>query len=156
MFDGVVGASSFSGDKEFESAGAIHAENEVLAFLAGLAGLPAGAGGCFVSGGSAGNLSAPAVARAGGPHVMTGAVGGGATWMAVADTVHSSVANVLDLLGVRALVVPTGPDGVLTGAALRAALEEHVRPVRAVIASAGSTNAGVVDDLAAASLACSK
>ena len=148
VFDGVVGASSFSGESWLEAAGAIHAENEVLAFLAGLTGLPAGAGGCFVSGGSAGNLSALAVARAGGPHAMTGTVGGGATWMAVADTVHSSVANALDLLGVRALVVPTGPDGVLTGGALRAALEEHRRPVRAVIASAGSTNAGVVDDLA--------
>ena len=72
VFDGVVGASSFSGESWLEAAGAIHAENEVLAFLAGLAGLPAGAGGCFVSGGSAGNLSALAVARAGGPHAMTG------------------------------------------------------------------------------------
>jgi len=148
VFDGVVGASSFSGESWLEAAGAIHAENEVLAFLAELAGLPPDAGGCFVSGGSAGNLSALAVARASGPHAMAGLIDGEAAWMAVADTVHSSVANALGLLGVRALVVPTGPDGVMTGVALRAALQEHGRPVRAVIASAGSTNAGVVDDLA--------
>ena len=143
VFDGVVSASSFSGESWLEAAGAIHAENEVLAFLAELAGLPPGAGGCFVSGGSAGNLSALAVARAGRPDH-----GVATTWMAVADTVHSSVANALDLLGVRALVVPTGPDGVMTGAALRAAIQEHGRAVRAVIASAGSTNSGVIDDLA--------
>jgi glutamate/tyrosine decarboxylase-like PLP-dependent enzyme len=145
LFDGVVSASSFSGESWLEAAGAIHAENEVLAFLAELAGLPPGAGGCFVSGGSAGNLSALAVARAGGPNAVAG---GETTWMAVADTVHSSVANALDLLGVRAVVVPTGPDGVMTGAVLRAAIQEHGRPLRAVIASAGSTNAGVIDDLA--------
>ena len=46
-----------------EAAGAIHAENQVLRLLADLAGLPADAGGAFVSGGSAGNLSALAVAR---------------------------------------------------------------------------------------------
>ena len=142
LFDGVVSASSFSGESWLEAAGAIHAENEVLRFLAALAGLPPGAGGCFVSGGSAGNLSALAVAREG------RADGDSSTSMAVADTVHSSVANALGLLGVQALVVPTGSDGVMTGAALRAAIGEHGRPLRAVIASAGSTNAGVIDDLA--------
>ena len=48
--------ASFSGESWLEAAGAVHAENEVLRFLAGLAGLPPSAGGCFVSGGSAGNL----------------------------------------------------------------------------------------------------
>ena len=181
LFDAVVGASSFSGESWLEAAGAIHAENEVLRFLVELAGLPADAGGCFVSGGSAGNLSALAVARAGRPDAAPDAAadapdaraaadgdadadrddhraglgsgdgdrdGGPITWMAVADTVHSSVANALSLLRVRALVVPTGPDGVMTGAALRAAVVRHDRPLRAVIASAGSTNAGVIDDLA--------
>jgi len=145
LFDGVVGAASFSGESWLEAAGAIHAENEVLTFLAELAGLPPGAGGCFVSGGSAGNLSALAVARARADAVSDAGL---TTWMAVADTVHSSVANALGLLGVRVLVVPTGSDGVMTGAALRAAIDDHGRPVRAVIASAGSTNAGVIDDLA--------
>jgi aromatic-L-amino-acid/L-tryptophan decarboxylase len=148
LFDGVVGASSFSGESWLEAAGAIHAENEVLAFLAEVAGFPPGAGGCFVSGGSAGNLSALAVARAARPDRGTRRDDHGPSWMAVADTVHSSVANALDLLGVRALAVPTGPDGVMTGAALRTALRRHGPPVQAVIASAGSTNAGVVDDLA--------
>jgi len=149
LFDAVVGASSFSGESWLEAAGAIHAENEVLAFLARLAGMPEGAGGCFVSGGSAGNLSALAVARddpaQADAHDHPDHTG---VWMAVADTAHSSVGNALALLGVRALVVPTRPDGVMTGDALQAALQRHGQPVSAVVASAGSTNAGVVDDLA--------
>ena len=54
LFDMVVSASSLSGISWFEAAGAVHAENQALRFLADLAGLPAGAGGCFVQGGSAG------------------------------------------------------------------------------------------------------
>ena len=41
----------------------MHAENQALRFLTDLAGLPASAGGCFVQGGSAANLSALVVAR---------------------------------------------------------------------------------------------
>jgi glutamate/tyrosine decarboxylase-like PLP-dependent enzyme len=63
LFDTVVSASSLSGISWLEAAGAVHAENQALRFLADLAGLPQSAGGCFVQGGSAANLSALAVAR---------------------------------------------------------------------------------------------
>ena len=63
LFDMVVSCSSLLGSSWLESAGAVAAENQTLRLLADLAGLPASAGGCFVSGGSAGNLSALAVAR---------------------------------------------------------------------------------------------
>jgi len=148
LFDAVVSACSFSGESWLEAAGAVHAENEVLRFLADQAGLPEAAGGCFVSGGSAGNLSALAVAR------ETAGVRPGEGWVAVADTAHSSVGNALALLGLQALVVPTTDDGVLTGAALAAALADHGGPLCAVVASAGSTNAGVIDDLAGLAEVC--
>ena len=151
LFDAVVSASSFSGESWLEAAGAVHAENEVLRFLADLAGLPSSAGGCFVSGGSAGNLSALAVAREGG-----GRADAGERSVAVADTAHSSVANALTLLGLRALVVPTAADGVFTGAALQAALAGHPQGVCAVVASAGSTNAGLVDDLSGLAEVCAE
>ncbi len=140
-FDAVVGAASFSGESWLEAAGAVHAENEVLRFLGSLAGLPEHAGGCFVSGGSAGNLSALAVARDRGPQRGRAVV--------VADTVHSSVDNALRLLGLEPLVVPTGNAGRLTGAAVRAALDNDRRggDVAIVVGSAGSTNAGIVDAL---------
>jgi aromatic-L-amino-acid/L-tryptophan decarboxylase len=149
LFDAVVSASSFSGESWLEAAGAVHAENEVLRFLVSLTGLPATAGGCFVSGGSAGNLNALAVARE-----TVGSRAAGERWVAVADTAHSSVANALALLGLRALVVPTATDGVFTADALRGAIAEHPPGVRVVVASAGSTNAGVIDELSGLAEVC--
>jgi aromatic-L-amino-acid/L-tryptophan decarboxylase len=135
--DAAVGAASFSAESWLEAAGAVAAENQALRFLADLAGLPSGAGGCFTSGGSSGNLSALAVARE---------RAAGSRTVAVADTTHSSVDNALHLLGMTSLVVSTGADGRFTGSALRSALSDG-QQLAAVVASAGSTNAGVVDDL---------
>ncbi len=56
LFDILVGASSIVGSSWTEGAGAIYAENQALAWLAELAGMPEEAGGTFVSGGSAGYL----------------------------------------------------------------------------------------------------
>src|SRR5437764_6502295 len=58
LFDMLVSCASIQGISWLEAAGAIHAENQVLALIADRAGMPAAAGGCFVSGGSAANLSA--------------------------------------------------------------------------------------------------
>ena len=63
LFDLVVGAGGMFGGTWMESSGAVFAENEALRWLADLAGLPPSAGGVFVSGGSAGNLSALVAAR---------------------------------------------------------------------------------------------
>src|SRR3954468_173480 len=63
LFDMIVSCASISGISWIESAGAVHAENQALRFLSDLAGLPATAGGVFVQGGSAANLSALVVAR---------------------------------------------------------------------------------------------
>jgi aromatic-L-amino-acid decarboxylase len=135
--DAAVSAASFSAESWLEAPGVIAAENEALAFLADAADLPPGAAGCFVSGGSMGNLSALAVGRE---------RAGGRRLVAVADTAHASVHNSLHLLGLTALAVPTGPDGRMTGDALRDAVGDG-HDVGIVVASGGSTNAGVVDDL---------
>lgn len=143
--DAAVGAASFSAESWLEAAGAVAAENEVLRWLARCAGLPAAAGGCFMSGGSIGNLSAMAVARE--------SMGSRRT-VAVADTVHASVYNALHLLGLtEVLVVPTA--GRCTGEALAAAVGDR-SDVGLVVASAGSTNAGVVDDLAGIADVCER
>jgi glutamate/tyrosine decarboxylase-like PLP-dependent enzyme len=140
--DALVGASSYSAESWLEAAGAVAAENQALEFIRQLAGMPDGSGGCFTFGGSNGNLSAIAVARD---------VAGGRRLAAVADTAHASVDNSLRLLGLEALVVPTGPSGRFTGEALERALAESGRAgeLAVVVASAGSTNAGVVDELGA-------
>ena len=54
LFDMLISCASIQGISWLEAAGAIHAENQVLRLIADRAGLPEGAGGCFVSGGSAG------------------------------------------------------------------------------------------------------
>ena len=63
LFDLIVSATSIYGGSWLEGSGSVYAENQALRWLADLAGLPDGAGGTFVSGGSIANLSALAVAR---------------------------------------------------------------------------------------------
>ena len=63
LFDLIVGASSICGTSWLESAGATYAENQALKWIADLAGFGPEAGGTFVSGGTAGNLSALVAAR---------------------------------------------------------------------------------------------
>jgi aromatic-L-amino-acid decarboxylase len=149
LFDMVVSCSSLQGASWLEAAGAVAAENQALRVLADAAGMPASAGGCFVSGGSAGNLSALVVAREMGRRRLGAAGAGRRLRVAVSDQAHSSVAKALMVIDADALVVPSA-DHRLTGAALAAALDADAEPetVVAVAATAGTTNAGIVDDLA--------
>jgi glutamate/tyrosine decarboxylase-like PLP-dependent enzyme len=64
---------------------------------------------------------------------------------------HSSIASTLRILEMDALTVVTA-DHRLTGAALRAAIEADGDPssLAVVVATAGTTNAGIIDDLAGA------
>jgi glutamate/tyrosine decarboxylase-like PLP-dependent enzyme len=152
LFDMVVSAASLQGISWFEAAGAVMAENQALRALADVAGMPASAGGVFVSGGSAGNLSALVVARdtarrrrreQGLPEIA---------WrVAVSDQTHSSITNALNITGMSAFVVDTR-DGRLTGQALQDAIAAaiDVSDVCCVVATAGTTNAGIIDDIAGA------
>ena len=154
LFDLAVSASEVYGGSWLEGGGAVWAENQVLRWLADLAGMPGGAGGCFVSGGTAGNLSALVAAR----HAATAARGGERPrrWqVACADTVHSSVASAARVMDVDLLTVLHDGRGRLTGSALSSALD-RTEPdgAFAVVASAGSTNAGMVDDLEGLAAVC--
>jgi aromatic-L-amino-acid/L-tryptophan decarboxylase len=148
VFDTVVGASSICATSWLEASGAVYAENEALRYVADLAGLGPEAGGCFVSGGSAGNLSALVAAR------ETAARRRGdrpARWrIAVGEESHSSIVSALRVIDCEALVVPSGPSQRMTGDSLRAVLANDPDPssVCAIAATAGTTNAGIIDDLA--------
>ena len=63
LFDLVLSVSSLYGGSWLESSGAVYAENQALRWIADLVGMPAEAGGCFVQGGTVGNLSALVAAR---------------------------------------------------------------------------------------------
>jgi glutamate/tyrosine decarboxylase-like PLP-dependent enzyme len=159
LFDLVVSASSIFGGAWEAGAGAIAAENQALAWLAGLAGYPANAGGVFVSGGSAANLSALVTAR----HAHIAEHGrpepaGRAKRLAVACTreVHSSVRAAANVMDVEVLAVDVDERGRMTGSALSAALDTcpHDWEVFAVCATGGTTNAGQIDELGALADVC--
>ncbi|MET0741311.1 MAG: pyridoxal-dependent decarboxylase [Candidatus Nanopelagicales bacterium] len=148
LFDMLVSCASIQGISWLEASGAIAAENTVLRLIADEAGLPDTAGGCFVSGGSAGNLSSLAVARETAKR-KAGPDAAGRRWRVVVGTdAHSSIVNTLRLLEMDALVVDT-PDHRLTAETVQAAIdsETDLSDVAAVVCTSGTTNAGIVDDL---------
>ena len=123
LFDLVVGASSIYAGTWLEASGAVYAENEALRWIADVAGLPAGAGGVFVSGGTAGNLSALLAARwkwradAEGAHDRTRGL------LVASAGAHSSVAQAARAMDADVVRVPADGRGKLTGPALAATLD---------------------------------
>ena len=149
LFDLVVGASALYGGSWLEGAGAVFAENQTLRWLADLAGLPESAGGVFVQGGTIGNLSALVAARKSAqkknPDVIRWAV-------ACSSEAHSSIASATEVMDVDLIKVPVQPDGIMRGADLQSALAKYRqdnpgRDICAVVATAGTTNLGIIDDL---------
>jgi glutamate/tyrosine decarboxylase-like PLP-dependent enzyme len=153
VFDLAVSAAEmFAGTWE-AGAGAIVAENQALAWLVGLLGWPETAGGCFVSGATMGNLSALVAAR---ERARRGWVDRPGAWRlaATADS-HSSVRAAAKVMDCGILDVPGDGRGRMTADGLAAVLASGGGDgVFAVVASAGTTNAGVVDDLAGIARVC--
>ena len=151
-FDFVTSAANVFGGVWETGAGAIFAENEALAWLVQLLGWPATAGGCFVSGGTNGNLSALVAAREAALSRRGSRPPQG--WqLACTGEVHSSVRAAARVLDVTIVEVPGDENGRLTGAELEPILRTHP-DVFAVVATAGTTNAGLIDDLAGIADAC--
>ena len=148
LFDLVVGASSLYGGSWQEGAGAVFAENQALRWISDLAGLPQSAGGVFVQGGTIGNLSALVVARAQArkkyPEVTRWAI----TCSAEA---HSSIASAANIMDVDLLKIEPGVDRKMHGGPLLKAIDDlhNVGNTRvfAVVATGGTTNLGIIDDL---------
>jgi glutamate/tyrosine decarboxylase-like PLP-dependent enzyme len=159
MFDLVVGASSIYAGSWLEGAGAVYAENQALRWIADLAGLPPEAGGVFVPGGTIGNLSALVAARHTARMNATheGRLGSGARPWRIAATrgAHSSIQSAAEVMDAEVIGVEVDENWRLTGANLRAALEEHgPETFFAVVATSGTTNFGIVDDLASVAEVC--
>ncbi len=154
FIDLFVSAASIYGGSWMEASGAVFAENQTLAWLAGLAGYPEGAGGTFVPGGTLGNLAAlhtareAALERRGGDRP--------ARWqVAVSGESHSSVTQALRVIDMDPIPVPVDDHFRLTAEALESVLAEREPDgLCAVVASAGSTNAGAIDDLAGIAAIC--
>ena len=150
-FDMLVGASSVYGGSWLEGSGAVFAENQALRWLADLAGMPPEAGGAFVQGGTVGNLSALVAAR---EQAKLRRDAPPIRWaVCVTTETHSSVKHALAVvMDVDVIQIPEDDRGRMTGAALRQVVDamtpEQRDGVFAVVTTAGSTNLGVVDDIA--------
>ena len=150
-FDMLVAASNVYSGSWLEGSGAVHAENQALRWIADLAGMPAGAGGTFVQGGTIGNLSALVAAR---ESALRRRGNRPQRWtVCVTGETHSSVKHAVQvIMDADVVEVPGDERGRLTGAALRAtvdALDPATRDgIFAVVATAGTTNLGIVDDIA--------
>ncbi len=152
MFDLVVSASSIFAGLWEAGAGAIEAENQVLRWLADLAGFGKLAGGVFVSGGSSANLSALVAAR----HAFrerTGTVHRVA--FAATTEVHASVRATALVMDCDVVTVAVDERGCMTAIALRSSIESaDANSLFAVVATAGTTNTGAIDELAEIAAVC--
>jgi glutamate/tyrosine decarboxylase-like PLP-dependent enzyme len=155
-FDVVVGASSIYGGSWMEGAGAVYAENQALRWISDLAGLPESAGGVFVPGGTVGNLSALVVARhTARAKAKEAGTGARPYRIAATDNAHSSVVSMAAVMDAEVCGVHVDDKLRLTGAELRKTLEENgPETFFAVVATSGTTNFGVVDDLASVAEVC--
>ena len=154
LFDLVVSAFSMYGGSWLEGAGAVYAENQALRWLADLAGLPAGAGGCFVAGGTFGNLSALVAAR----HAATASrARRPRRWAIVAAaSAHSSIQAAAEVVDADLIAAEVDDHGRLNGKSVARALARARGRAFAVVATAGTTNLGLVDDLASIAAVCAE
>ena len=147
LFDLIVGASNICASSWLEGSGAIYAENQALRWISDIAGFPPEAGGVFVSGGTAGNLSALVAARhdwrqkqpnhAAQRGLIISSRGAHAS---VQQAAHVMDADLIQSGGHRL----TGADVAATIATLS---ETDRSRLFAVACTAGTTNLGIVDDL---------
>ena len=153
--DFIAAATNIFAGSWMEAAGPTQLELTVLDWFRGWVGYPAEATGILVSGGSAANMTALAVAR----ESLLGAMSDRVVAY-VSDQAHSSIARAARVLGFRPAqvrVIPVDDRFRLVPQALVGAMETDRRaglqPLF-VSASAGSTNTGAIDDLSGLAEVC--
>ncbi|MGZ0017803.1 pyridoxal phosphate-dependent decarboxylase family protein [Yeosuana sp. AK3] len=156
MFDLVTSASSIHGAYWMEGAGGIFCENEAMKWIVSLTGLPEGAFGVFTSGGTAANLSAMVTAR---EYWRENDLFKGEKGLIIASIgAHSSIKAMAKVIDVDVLLVDT--EDRLLGSNLQATIHNLTAHQRkrlfAVVATGGTTNAGIIDDLAGIAAICEK
>ena len=150
IFDLVVSAGSLNGISWQEASGAVWVENQVIRWIADLVGFPEEAGGCFVAGGTNGNLSSLVVARE--EHRKKHKDHSKRLAIICSDQTHSSVKSTAKVMDCKVIVVPTNDSFQLTRESIENELKIHSEKYReldifAIVATAGTTNLGVIDDI---------
>ncbi len=150
LFDLIVSASSIYGGSWMEGSGAVFAENQVLSFLAKEVGLPESAGGVFVQGGTVGNLSALVAARDAHRELLSksGKSFSGRLAFIASKEAHSSLKSAAKVMDVDILLARPEVNGKLTASSVQDVLSSaEPNSVFAIVATGGTTNFGIVDDL---------
>jgi len=149
LFDLVVGASALYGGSWLEGAGAVFAENQALRWISDLANLPESAGGVFVQGGTLGNLSALVAARAHAKEKQPNV----SRWVIAASAeAHSSIKSAAQVMDIETLLIAPHDDLSLKGVDVEKSVRDYesanpTHKVFAIVATAGTTNLGIIDDL---------
>ena len=114
-----------------------------------MAGLPQTSGGVFVQGGTVGNLSALVAAR----HDARSKFPGVKRWViACSNEAHSSIKSAADVMDVELLAIPTDKNHKLQGSTVAFEVDKYHQQnpeyrIFAIVATAGTTNLGIIDDL---------
>jgi len=149
MFDLVTSASSIHGAYWMEGAGGIFCENQAMEWLVSLTGMPEKSFGVFTSGGTAANLSAMVAAREDWKNRSVDNIGQKGLLL-TSYGAHSSVQAMAKVIDADLIMIDCEGDH-LTGQELQAAVDELEHKDRkrlfAVVATGGTTNAGIIDDL---------
>jgi len=145
LADMAVSAAGIYAGSELEGGTVVRAERAALRWLADVAGMPERAHGTFVSGGSIANLSALVAAR----HHRRKTSGRRPYLVLAGSGAHASIDSAAEIMGCD--VLSGGDDHGRLDAATLTRLLADVDPadVVAVAATAGATNNGAIDDLAA-------
>lgn len=158
MFDLVTSASSIHGAYWMEGAGGIFCENQAMKWLVELTGLPKGSFGVFTSGGTAANLSAMVAAREEWRSRDVENIGHKGLLL-TSNGAHSSVQAMARVMDADLLMIDCEGD-YLKGTELQHAIKELEPKDRkrlfAVVATGGTTNAGIIDDLEGIANTCQK
>lgn len=152
LADMALSAAMIYGGSRLEAGLAVEAEDAVVRWLADIAGLPASAGGTFVSGGSIANLSALVAARGGGQQAHRRRV------IVAGRSAHASVAAAAHIMGCDLVTAPAADEhGRLEARTLAQTLDaRRAEEIVAVVATAGATKTGAFDDLAAIGDVCAR
>lgn len=157
MFDLIVSACSIHGAYWLEGAGAIFAENQAMEWIVSLTGMPKGAFGVFTTGGTAANLSAIVTAREywrkqnPGDRQKQGLI-------ITSSGAHSSIKAMAKVTDAEIFIIKN--ENRMEKDALEKAIRDLTPAQRqrlfAVVATGGTTNAGIIDDLNGIAEVCEK
>lgn len=159
MFDLITSASSIHGAYWMTGAGGIYAENQAMQWIVNLTGLPKPAFGVFTSGGTAANLSAMVTAR---EHWRSKNEDNKALrgLMITSNGAHSSIKSMAQVMDADIILIDDDEEDKLNGKWLQQKIDSLSQIDRkrlfAVVATGGTTNAGIIDDLETIANVCEK